>query len=570
MASEFNLIEEAWIPSLDLQGKPVVYGIRDTLLKAHELREICDDSPLVVVALYRMLLALLYRAYQGPANLKEWKVIYALGKFPPDNKIDEYLKKWNERFFLFDSKYPFMQTAGLDLNEYKPDGSIKTDKSDGMTRLAREAPDKSGKLLFDHRNAEERLLYESGKIAGMLLAAQSFSGTGVASAGRINGKDIKPTPCQFAIEKQGILLWMQGENLFQTLLFNLAPRVVKEEDKPAWEDDEIVKKAIKSWPKGKEAPFSGHCQQFAPLSRCIFLIDRGSLFFTNGFKTSFDVQDPMLTYIKKDAKVAPVTLDKDKAAWRDAQAFLAADKENIQTAASINHVARLAEEEIISDLNHPIINVVGLATMQGKCNLWRHERMSVPLALISSKSLKERLAMLLKQADRAAWILSHGLVSFTGGATRKDSVGRIECIADFFLNPNMVEKSLGVIMTPDKKQPSQAHNTEVLNLCRKIHPCPVFWARMEQHFYTLLNDLPNDWDKEKDDWKPEEEQLATMAWCEKIKGEAKQALRESIRSLGTTARAIQAAARIKTDFTDSDLNPKEYPKPEDNKKKGGK
>ena len=71
--AEFNLIDEPWIPCIDLHGQRVEYGIRDTLLKAHELREICDDSPLVTVAIHRLLLAILYRAHEGPKGFGDWR-----------------------------------------------------------------------------------------------------------------------------------------------------------------------------------------------------------------------------------------------------------------------------------------------------------------------------------------------------------------------------------------------------------------------------------------------------------------------------------------------------------------
>lgn len=40
-----------------------------------------------------------------------------------------------------------------------------------------------------------------------------------------------------------------------------------------------------------------------------------------------------------------------------------------------------------------------------------------------------------------------------------------------------------------------------------------------------------------------------------VKHEAQRVLEEDIRSLGTTARAIQAIARVRTKFNDDDLKP---------------
>jgi len=78
---------------------------------------------------------------------------------------------------------------------------------------------------------------------------------------------------------------------------------------------------------------------------------------------------------------------------------------------------------------------------------------------------------------------------------------------------------------------------------------------MEKHFFDLLENLPGDWDGRAGGWRPDDQQIATRTWRDAIKQEAKRALEESIRSLGTTARAIGAVARVQTDFSDNDLMP---------------
>jgi len=521
--SEFNLIDEPWIPCIDLNGQPVEYGIRNTFAKAHELREICDDSPLVTVAIHRLLLAILYRAFQGPTGMKEWRKLYQVGSFSVDGKLGDYLNKWRNRFFLFDEKYPFMQVAELDLNDYKENGEIKKDKSDGIMRLAREAPDKGGRILFDHRVGTERPDYEPKQIAKMLLAAQSYSGTGVASGGKIGTQKISPTPCQFAPCVDGLCLYLQGENLFQTLLLNLVPTDLPSNDLPAWEDDNIASTAIRSW--SKSFVLSGRVQRYAPLSRFVRLLDKRSIFFTNGLKPDADSGDPMKIYRREDMKkrFEPIKLSEKKAAWRDAHAlfsYIITDRQ--KPAACLNHAARL------SDL-HSLANIVGFARDQNKILLWRHERMPVPAALLSEDNLIERLGGLIQNAENAAIELNN----------------RMRRIAKLSLSPSAE--------TPDGRQPDK---DDVARLIEAIDPRPVYWSRLEQHFYTLLENLPGDWDLASGDWKEDDRQTATNTWREQVKREARCALEESIRSLGTTSRAIQAVARVRTDFNDGDLKPK--------------
>jgi CRISPR system Cascade subunit CasA len=547
---EFNLLKEDWIPCIG--GKRPEYGIRDALLSAHEVREICDDSPLVTVAIHRLLLAILYRAFEGPSDMAKWRSLYKKGRFAPDEEIDKYVDHWWSRFYLFDEQHPFMQVAGLDLNKYMENGEVKDDKSDGLMRLVREAPDKGGRILFDHRVGTERPEYEPRQIARMILAAQSYSGTGVASGGKVGKQQIKPTPCQFAPCVEGLVLWLQGDTLFHTLLLNLVPRDHVANDKPAWEDDSIVDAAIKSW--AKPVTSAGPVQRFAALSRFIRLTNRKEMFFTNGLKTGPDSDDPMKAYSRPDVKqpFQAVKLRKDKAAWRDAHTLLSLGSSARKPPASLNHMARLVFDATVPMSAHPRANVVGLATDQGKALLWRHERMPVPAALFAGVDVMERLGVLLQNAEQTADELHR----------------RTRRIVEIYLAPDAE--------SPDGRQPDPEEVKRLAGTRDEpgtIDPRPAYWARLENHFFELLKSLPLDWDAEHEGRKPDDQQAATNTWRDRVKAEARRALEESIRSLGTTARAIRAVARVRTDFNDSDLIPpprtaaKAKPKSKGGKKK---
>jgi len=540
--AEFNLIDKLWIPCIDLRGKQVEYGIRETLLKAHELREICDDSPLVTVAIHRLLLAILYRTLQGPTNTSEWKALYEKESFGANSCLADYLTKWQDRFFLFDDAHPFMQAAGLDLNEYKDNSEVKKDKSDGLMRLSKEAPDKGGRILFDHRVGTERLKYEPKQIVKMILASQSYAGTGVASGGKIGSQVIRPTACQFAPCVDGLILWLQGENLFQTLVLNLVPYEVCKNDIPAWEDDNIIQSAIGSWKAALS--FTGPVQRFAPLSRFIRAVDKKSVFFTNGLKTSADSDDPMKAYYREsDSKpYVAVKLLEHKAAWRDAHSLLAVGTVNRKPPASLNLAARIERDGVIDPGARFRAHVVGLATRRDKGLLWRHERMPIPAALLSDVNLIERLGGLLQNGEQGAIEINT----------------RIRRISKLYLSPSC--ESAGA-RQPDKN--------EVNKVVNAIDPRPVYWAQLEKHFFVLLENLLDDWDKKNDGWKPDNRQTATRTWQEHVKREAQRALEQSVRSLGTSARAIQAIARVRTNFSDDDLKPAAQ-RQRKAKRKGGK
>jgi CRISPR system Cascade subunit CasA len=89
--SRFNLIDEPWIPVRDLRGNRKELGIKETLLRSRELASIEHSSPLVVAALHRFLLAVLYRALEGPTDIEEAKALSLKGL--PADKITAYLQK---------------------------------------------------------------------------------------------------------------------------------------------------------------------------------------------------------------------------------------------------------------------------------------------------------------------------------------------------------------------------------------------------------------------------------------------------------------------------------------------
>jgi hypothetical protein len=310
-------------------------------------------------------------------------------------------------------------------------------------------------------------------------------------------------------------------------MLNLVPRGYDRNDIPAWEDGGIINTAINSWKN--HIRFTGPVQRFAPLSRFIRIIDRQSMFFTNGLKASADAEDPMKLYLREDEKspYQAVKLREDKAAWRDAHALFSLGSHVYKPPACLNHIARLFQDRAIQR-ERPRANLVGLATDKGKALLWRHERMPVPLSILGSSDLTERLGELLKNAEQAAYNLHN----------------RIQRIAKLYLSPDAEE--------PNGRGPDEK---DIADLIKMIDPRPAYWARLEEHFFALLENLPSDWDTSSDSWKSDSQQLATNTWRERVKEEARQALEESLRCLGTTARAVQAVARVRTDFNDDDLRP---------------
>lgn len=109
MTYSFNLIEKPWIPCLTFDGERVELGLQDSLVQAHELREIYGDTPLETAALYRLLLVVLHRVF-GPRNSSDWIKMWRRRQQGFDSSaLDAYLQHWHHRFDLFDQEHPFFQ-----------------------------------------------------------------------------------------------------------------------------------------------------------------------------------------------------------------------------------------------------------------------------------------------------------------------------------------------------------------------------------------------------------------------------------------------------------------------------
>ncbi len=520
--AEFNLLYEPWIPCIDPDGRQVEYGIRDTLIKAHELKEVCDDSPLVTVAIHRLLLAILYRAYTGPRDFNDWKDIFKGGSFDK-KKIIKYADKWRARFFLFSANAPFFQMKGLE-----------TKSPISVNRLSTECASGNNATLFSHSADDVATEWSPALGARQLIACQSFAlGFGKSGNATINGKnEILPYSAD-AIALRGMNLWLQGTDLFRTLAVNL----VHNEDisLPPWELDDPHRYRDRLSGKNKQVTSSmGVVDLLTWQSRLVRLQPTekqtiSQMYFTQGRSADKSPGDPMKVYrSSKKEGISALPLSSGKAAWRDAHAILTisapGSKERRPECFNLLARAGLSSEQFLT-------HIVGLASAPkkaGKFLLWRHERMPVPVALLADVNLIERLGRLLENAEDAASTLNY----------------RTRRIAKLYLAPE-AESSDG--RQPDKD--------EVTKIAKAIDPRPAYWARLEKHFFTLLENLPDDWDAESDDWKQDDLQKATNAWRGQVKEEAKKALEESIRSLGTTARAIQAVARVRTDFKEADLVP---------------
>lgn len=377
---EFNLIDEKWIPVRLPDATRDELGIRDTLLRSGEIAAVEDPSPLVVAGLHRFLLALLYRALEGPTDIHQAKTLFETGL--PVEKITSYLEKWRDRFWLFHETYPFGQI---------PSFTPKTWRA--WTVLAAEHNADNAKVLFDHVAIEAPGTIQPGAAVRWLLATQTFS----VSCGKSELSHTGTAPSATAV-----LVLPLGRNLMDTLLFSLIPqnREVCSADLPIWERPP---ESVADLKRGIERPISGLADRYTWRARSILLGPKGPLgvervAFASGVGTSSaEHTDPMLGYRNDDKRGRLPIQFRDRGIWRDFDSLLP-DHSGLAPRV-IDHAAMLTRSN--RDRFPSSVMVLGQANSKAKIEYWRMERFTLPEALAGDRSVRSEIRQLLADAEEA-------------------------------------------------------------------------------------------------------------------------------------------------------------------------
>ncbi len=389
--SRFNLIDEKWIPVRFPDGTRDELGIRDTLLHSKEIAAIEDPSPLVVAALHRFLLAVLYRAQKGPTDIDQAKALFKEGI--RSEKIASYLEKWRDRFWLFDEKYPFGQIPTFEPKAWR-----------AWTVLAAEHNADNAKVLFDHVDVEAPGTISEGAASRWILATQTFS----VSCGKSELSHTGTAPSATAA-----MVLPLGRDLQDTLLLSLVPqnREVTAADLPLWERDPELVERLK---EGIERAASGLADWYTWRIRSIRLEENnsggiGKLAFASGVgNSSVDLTDPMLGYRIDDKRGKLPIQFRERGLWRDFDSLL--PDESHLAPKVIEHATALTR--LNRDRFPRSVMVLGQANNKAKIEYWRMERFVLPEALASDRFIRTEIRQLLADAEETQKSLGLACRSF--------------------------------------------------------------------------------------------------------------------------------------------------------------
>lgn len=229
-ARSFDLIDRPWILARTLNGDVQELSLTDVVLHAHELECLVGEVPTQVFALTRLLLAILHRAVDGPADLDEWEDLWRQPELPSAS-VKAYLDQHRGRFDLLHPETPFFQVAGLHTQ--------KGDVSD-LSKLIADVP--NGRPFFTSRLTRE-LTLDFAEAARWVVHCHAFDPSGIKSGAvgdpRVKGGKGYPIGTGWSGQLGGVLA--EGANLRETLLLNLLAGSVDElyqrqtTDLPAWE-----------------------------------------------------------------------------------------------------------------------------------------------------------------------------------------------------------------------------------------------------------------------------------------------------------------------------------------------
>lgn len=226
----FVLLDEPWIPVLDVTGQRREVSLLGLFEQAGTVRMIACDLPTQTFAILRLALAILHRATGGPPGEAAWRTLWRDRRLPLTD-IADYLEAFRDRFDLLHPERPFYQVADL---------RAAKDNTYGLERLIADVP--NGMPFLTNRAGKGMESITPAEAARWLVHCQAYDPSGIKSGavGDPRVKSGKGYP--IGASTLGWLggVYMEGATLLETLLLNLVPiapnwQVADERDLPVWE-----------------------------------------------------------------------------------------------------------------------------------------------------------------------------------------------------------------------------------------------------------------------------------------------------------------------------------------------
>ena len=382
MTPAFNLLDEPWIPVRTHSGEVFDINLSDALLKARDYASLAETSPPNLIALYRLLLAMLHRAlttHHGKWSDKDRARWFREGL--PEEPIRAYLTEWRERFWLFHPTEPFMQVAALaEAEETRDVGSMRP-----WTQLTLDCTSGNAPVVFDHSIDSRPDSIDAAVALRHLLGFLQFVPGGMVRRFRFRDES-------GPLDNVAAVLPV-GDSLLQTLCLSLNGYSRNDaEDLPSWEAATISAAKLR---EHKSTLPTGEADLFTRLTRAVLLdheadetgwVVRRVRFGAGLTLTTHDhhATDPMAAYRKRsDDKLVPITFQDGRSVWRDLPAMLPDGEGVFHQPAALSRALNCLQ---CFDANAGLSFVIaGTASDPVQCKVfrWRAERLELPSMLFT-------------------------------------------------------------------------------------------------------------------------------------------------------------------------------------------
>ena len=349
---DFNLCNEPWIPVLYVSGQTQEVSLKQLFDESNSIRKIHSGDATTDVAILGVAVVIFFRAvlenkeeygelYREP---KKWIQNISLGGSEQLYFVQDYLKKYQDRFNLFDAERPFMQVADLHTSK----GEVKP-----VSRLVLDSESE----YFSMRAEQALTSLSYAEAARYLVTVQAYDYSGIKSGAvgdpRVKGGRGYPIGVGWYGATGKIII--HGENLIETLLYCIdyeqllnvekvkgKSHRIALQDKSVWErelPDTAAPRAYKGGDptkyKDEPAPAVGMCEILTWQSRRVRLFPENGrvtgVLVSNGDKwlDRNTYTDPLTAYrFSKNQSTQthyvwmPQTHSAERTLWRGADALL--------------------------------------------------------------------------------------------------------------------------------------------------------------------------------------------------------------------------------------------------------
>ncbi|MDB9524386.1 type I-E CRISPR-associated protein Cse1/CasA [Oscillatoria sp. CS-180] len=375
----FDLTTKPWIPVVfeDFQLREVsLIGLFECW---NEMKEVRGENPPTTLAIYRFLLAILHRAYQGPKDVDHWEEI----EQDDGQAAIAYIKDHTNCFDLLHPERPFLQVASI------------SQEAAAEIYQAYVLHGNNTSTVFCHEHQWSGSSLSIEEAARLVLRLHWFDVGGRKTGSSISAGVI-PT-----MDAANVLV--RGNTLKETLLLNLMqynppkeiPSVVNGEDLPAWERESTA--AVERIPNGYIDYLTYQWRRV----RLFFEGDRAvNVAFHGGDRIPKDVSTSQwecgVAYHKTKKGLFTVRLNLSRSLWRDSTAFLQSSDVG-ERPRIVSWVAELQEDEFADE--RLSLQVLGLSVDNAKPLGWSSEDFSAPMLYLKDKPLWDALKSAVQAAE---------------------------------------------------------------------------------------------------------------------------------------------------------------------------